>query len=137
MWWVYFDRPVHDSFLTKRTRKAFVWGYGHYFVFASVVVVGCRARGGGRCGDPNGEDRSGWCRVCRSGSRGRPISDASRSCTIGRSIARRDGYGPIAAVLVLLTPFTGHAVPLTGAILAGLVGAEVVCYRNQPRSAAH
>ena len=38
MWWVYFDRPVHD--LLTSVRKAFIWGYGHYFVFASAAAVG-------------------------------------------------------------------------------------------------
>ena len=35
-------------------------------------------------------------------------------------------YGPIAAILVLLTPFTGQAVLLTGVILAVLVGLKLV-----------
>jgi hypothetical protein len=33
---------------------------------------------------------------------------------------------PIAAVLILLTPWTGQAVPLTGTILTLLVGAKLV-----------
>lgn len=40
-------------------------------------------------------------------------------------------FGPIAAVLVLLTPFTGHAVPLTGVILAALVGVKLVMRRQR------
>ncbi len=38
MWWLYFDRPVHD--LLTSFRKAMVWGYGHYLVFASAAAVG-------------------------------------------------------------------------------------------------
>ncbi len=38
MWWLYFERPVHD--LLGTMRSAFVWGYGHYFVFASAAAVG-------------------------------------------------------------------------------------------------
>ena len=38
MWWVYFDRPVHD--LLTSLRKAIVWGYGHYLVFAAAAAVG-------------------------------------------------------------------------------------------------
>jgi len=38
MWWLYFDRPVHD--LLTDTRKAFRWGYGHYFVYVSAAAVG-------------------------------------------------------------------------------------------------
>ena len=37
MWWIYFKRPMVDS-LTPET--AFVFGYVHYFVFASVAAVG-------------------------------------------------------------------------------------------------
>ena len=39
-------------------------------------------------------------------------------------------FGPIAAALVLLTPFTGHAVPLIGVILASLVGLKLVLMRQ-------
>jgi hypothetical protein len=35
-------------------------------------------------------------------------------------------FGPIASVLVLLTPFTGYAVPLTVAILTALVAVKLV-----------
>ena len=38
MWWVYFDRPVHD--LLTGFRKALIWGYGHYVIFAAAAAVG-------------------------------------------------------------------------------------------------
>ena len=39
MWWAYFKHdPREDVDLHERT--AFVWGYGHYVVFASVAAVG-------------------------------------------------------------------------------------------------
>jgi low temperature requirement protein LtrA len=37
MWWIYFKRPMVDS-LSRET--AFVFGYAHYFVFASAAAVG-------------------------------------------------------------------------------------------------
>ena len=37
MWWIYFKRPMVDS-LSRET--AFVFGYVHYFVFASAAAVG-------------------------------------------------------------------------------------------------
>ena len=39
MWWAYFK---HDATRDEalRRRMAFAWGYGHYFVFASVAAVG-------------------------------------------------------------------------------------------------
>jgi low temperature requirement protein LtrA len=46
MWWMYFDLPseriaerVRSAF-TDRLSGAFVWGYGHYFVFAGVAATG-------------------------------------------------------------------------------------------------
>ncbi len=38
MWWIYFDWPMDD--LLSSLRKAFFWGYGHFFVFASAAAVG-------------------------------------------------------------------------------------------------
>ena len=38
MWWIYFAREVGDA-LRERARLAFLWGYGHYLVFASVAAV--------------------------------------------------------------------------------------------------
>lgn len=38
MWWMYFAKPAH-RFLTAN-RVAFVWGYGHYFIFAAAAAVG-------------------------------------------------------------------------------------------------
>lgn len=37
MWWTYFDRPQHH--LLTSVRFTFLWGYGHYFVFASAAAV--------------------------------------------------------------------------------------------------
>ena len=38
IWWMYFDRPVHD--LLTSVKQAMFWGYGHYFIFASAAAVG-------------------------------------------------------------------------------------------------
>ncbi|WP_282088192.1 low temperature requirement protein A [Streptomyces tendae] len=37
-WWIYFVVPVH-SYL-KSSRQSFLWGYGHYLVFASAAAIG-------------------------------------------------------------------------------------------------
>ncbi|TDT32380.1 low temperature requirement protein LtrA [Streptomyces sp. BK208] len=37
-WWIYFVVPVH-SYL-RSSRQAFLWGYGHYLVFASAAAIG-------------------------------------------------------------------------------------------------
>ena len=38
MWWLYFAKEARE-FLTS-LRAGFVWGYGHYLVFASAAAVG-------------------------------------------------------------------------------------------------
>ncbi|MFI6855918.1 low temperature requirement protein A [Streptomyces sp. NPDC050416] len=37
-WWVYFVVPIHSHL--RSNRQAFLWGYGHYLVFASAAAVG-------------------------------------------------------------------------------------------------
>ena len=47
MWWVYFDQPIEDvvararrAFANHEGSQSFVWGYGHFFVFASAAATG-------------------------------------------------------------------------------------------------
>ncbi len=47
MWWIYFAQPAEQTRAGARTafgaelaRRSFVWGYGHYVVFASAAAVG-------------------------------------------------------------------------------------------------
>jgi low temperature requirement protein LtrA len=47
LWWIYFDLPTDQLLARARTAfeersstLSFVWGYGHYFVFASLAAVG-------------------------------------------------------------------------------------------------
>ncbi len=37
-WWLYFERPGHEVLTSPRA--AFLWGYGHYFVFGAAAAVG-------------------------------------------------------------------------------------------------
>ena len=127
MWWVYFDRPVHD--LLTSLRKAIVWGYGHYLVFASAAAVG-----------------AGLAVSVDHVTHHAKVSAIAAGAAVAIPVAiyllclwflhDRPEYrqtrllGPIAAGLVLLTPFTGHAVPLTGAILASLVAIKLVIRRR-------
>jgi low temperature requirement protein LtrA len=38
MWWLYFSKPAHD--VLTSIPQAFIWGYGHFFIFASAAAVG-------------------------------------------------------------------------------------------------
>ncbi len=39
LWWIYFDALGRDA-LTRNRRAAFLWGYGHYALFAAVAAIG-------------------------------------------------------------------------------------------------
>ena len=112
MWWVYFDRPVHD--LLDEPAQGVRLG----------LRTLLRVRGGGR----------GGCRPRRGGRRRRRTRRRSARSAPASAVAvpvatylvclwvlhdrpeyrRTRVYGPVAAVLVLLTPFTGYGVPLIG-----------------------
>ena len=38
MWWLYFDREPHGP--TETGAQAFLWGYGHFAIFAAAAAVG-------------------------------------------------------------------------------------------------
>jgi low temperature requirement protein LtrA len=127
MWWIYFDRPVHDLLTDLRT--AIVWGYGHYVVFAAAAAVG-----------------AGLAVAVDQAARHATIGPVAAGAAVAIPVAvflvcvwflhdrptyrRTRLLGPVAAVLVLLTPWTGHAVPLIGTILTLLVAARLVMSRN-------
>ncbi|MEU8521146.1 low temperature requirement protein A [Streptomyces sp. NBC_01216] len=37
-WWIYFVVPAHDRLTSNR--QGFLWGYGHYLIFASAAAIG-------------------------------------------------------------------------------------------------
>ena len=118
MWWIYFDRPVHD--LLTSLRKAIVWGYGHYLVFAAAAAVGAGLA-------VAVDQATHHAKIERRRRRGAVAIPVAVYLVCLWFLHDRPEYrqtrllGPVAAVLVLLTPFTGHAVPLTGAILSSVV----------------
>jgi low temperature requirement protein LtrA len=128
MWWMYFDRPVHD--LLTSLRKAIVWGYGHYLVFAAAAAVG-----------------AGLAVSVDQATHHAHVSAVGAGAAVAIPVAvylvclwflhdrpeyrETRWFGPIAAALVLLTPFTGHAVPLIGLILAALVAVKIVLRARQ------
>ncbi|MER6182417.1 low temperature requirement protein A [Streptomyces sp. NPDC001652] len=37
-WWIYFTVPIHGHL--RSNKQAFLWGYGHYLIFASAAAIG-------------------------------------------------------------------------------------------------
>ncbi|WP_415950160.1 low temperature requirement protein A [Streptomyces sp. KLOTTS4A1] len=38
VWWIYFVVPIHGHL--RSNRQAFLWGYGHYVIFATAAAIG-------------------------------------------------------------------------------------------------
>ena len=127
MWWVYFDRPVHD--LLTSLPKAILWGYGHYLVFAAAAAVGAglavtvdqvthRAHVGAVTAGAAVAVPVAVYLLCLWFLHNRP--DYRRGTRLA---------GPIAAGLVLLTPLTPQPVLLSGVVLAGMVIVKLALLR--------
>jgi low temperature requirement protein LtrA len=124
LWWIYFDRPAHHL-LTSR-RRAFVWGYGHYLIYAAGAAVGA--------GIAVSVDQV--THHAEIGAVGAGMSVAAPVAVFVMALwflhARDDdpvsvrALGPIAAAVVLATPFLGEAVLLTGLTLSGVVALKVL-----------
>ncbi|MGW0842522.1 low temperature requirement protein A [Streptomyces sp. NPDC002787] len=37
-WWIYFTVPIHGHL--RSNKQSFLWGYGHYLIFASAAAIG-------------------------------------------------------------------------------------------------
>jgi low temperature requirement protein LtrA len=124
MWWIYFDRPVHD--LLTSLPRAFVWGYGHYFVFAAAAAVGAglavsvdvatgHAAAGARAAGFAVAVPVAVYLLCLWVLHHRPRHDSTTP----------EVFVPVTIVLVLLAALTPYAVPLVGLILAGTLALEI------------
>ena len=39
IWWLYFSQPAGEG-LVRHRRRSYIWGYGHYGIFASLAAIG-------------------------------------------------------------------------------------------------
>jgi low temperature requirement protein LtrA len=114
LWWIYFDRPMND--LLTSLRRAIVWGYGHYVVFAAAAAVGA--------GLAVEVDRLTGRSTISAAAGGLAVAIPVAVFLVAiwilhvRPIYRSTRwFGPIAALLVLGAAFTGRAVPGIALIL--------------------
>jgi len=128
MWWIYFDRPAHDLLTTYR--RAFVWGYGHYFVFAAAAAVGA--------GLGVAVDRAGAHASIDPVAAGLAVTVPVSLFLVCLWILlfrpeyrRSRALGPAAAAIVLATTFTRQPVLWTGITLATLVAVKMSVRRAQ------
>lgn len=130
LWWLYFDRPMHDQL--RSLKGALVYGYGHILVFASAAAVGA----GLAVAVDQATHHAEIGRVAAGAAVAVPTAIYLVSLWLlhGRP---GDGWqrflGLLVAGLVLLTPLLGQPVLLTGLLLAGLL---VVKLANRPTAPA-
>jgi len=39
LWWLYFSEPAAEG-LVKRRDRSYIWGYGHYLIYAALAAIG-------------------------------------------------------------------------------------------------
>ncbi len=120
MWWLYFDESNHD--VMNSSGGTFLWGYGHFLIFSSVAMIGA---GLGVVSD----QLTGHAKIgIEAGISTIAIPVVIYLLTIWlihelpakHSLERRLQI-PIAAVLILLTPFLPYGVFWIGLVMTCLI----------------
>jgi low temperature requirement protein LtrA len=123
-WWIYFDRPAHRFLVSNR--EGFIWGYGHFLIFASAAAIGAGL--GVSVDFSTGQAHlPGWAAGLSVG-----VPVAVFVLCVYRLVVRPLERGPRltaafvgAAILVLLAAGSTWAVLLIGLILAALVAVVI------------
>jgi low temperature requirement protein LtrA len=122
LWWLYFDEPAAG--VLTAGRGPWTWGYGHYGVFAAVAAVGAGLE---VVIDQDTHHYEGPALVAGYVVP-LPVAVFLFLVWLLHVRSRGDRYGvvartafPVAAVVLLATPFLGAPVHLTALVLAALV----------------
>ena len=133
MWWLYFDQPTHE--LLTSLRSAFIWGYGHLFVFASAAAVG-----------------AGLAVVVDYTTNHAAIGPVGAGAAVAIPAALyllslwalherpratnlvEASLAPGTVLLILLTPFSSQPVLLTGLLLCALLAIKLVGWQRAART---
>jgi low temperature requirement protein LtrA len=125
MWWLYFGFPAHGGLDTLRA--AAIWGYGHYAIWAAAAAVGA----GLSVAVDFATDHAAIGSVTAGYAFAIPVAVYILGLWVFHDLPRHRATGrgllmPLAATLVLLTPFTAIPEFLTGLILVALAVAKTV-----------
>jgi low temperature requirement protein LtrA len=120
IWWLYFYQPERELMTSLRT--AFVWAYGHLFIFAATAAVGAGLAVSIDAASHHAELSTGEAGLAVA----LPASLLVLSLWILQEHPRTTWWfdrllHPAAAILMLLTPLTEQPVLFTGILLAALV----------------
>ena len=127
MWWMYFDRPVHD--LLTDLPKSHRLGLRALSRVRVSRRRRCRPGRLGRLRDASRQDQRRRC--WRRGRHPRRCFHLCLWFLHDRPDYRQTrGFGPVAAIAILLTPLSGNAVPLVGLILASVITIKLFMRRG-------
>ena len=135
MWWLYFAKESHELLISLRA--AYVWGYGHYLIFASAAAVGAGL-------GVNVDVLTHHAEVgARAGAAAFTIPVALFLVAVWALQVRPHHLGrwptalpPATAGLVLASTFTAEPVLLTGLLVAAMIGASLVAQRRPDAAGA-
>jgi low temperature requirement protein LtrA len=125
LWWLYFYQPLQH--FGNSLRVAFIWAYGHLFIFGALAAVGA-----GLAVVIDQETHHAEISAVEAGMAvALPVAVYVLSLWILQEHSREKNWfdrlvHPVMAGLILLAPFMGQAVLLTGILLAVLVGIRQV-----------
>ncbi|MEV0247674.1 low temperature requirement protein A [Nocardia sp. NPDC050712] len=131
MWWVYFSMDA--GALLEATPAPFLWGYGHYVIFAAGAAVGA-----GLSVNIAQVEHYTVLSTAQAGS-AVTIPVFCYLLVVWWLMVRPHGanapYGwtmPLIGVLVLAASFTPHPVPVAGVLMALLIGVSIVAHSHRP-----
>jgi low temperature requirement protein LtrA len=128
LWWVYFVRPAADA-LRETPNIAFLWGYGHYVVFAAVGALGAGlevAVDSVLHAAHTGPRTAAFAVAVPVAVTLLMVGALQARLAAGRSLLARYSAGAVAMVLAALVSPLGLSVLLMGLVASLLVAAEVV-----------
>ncbi len=136
LWWNYFRIPAGEM-LKDNPSRSFLWGYAHYFLFASIAALGAGitvAAESGAAHDAVGHEAVTAFRLSDTGVGlviGIPVGVALLLMTLVRALAfarrRADVIGCAAAALVVLAGASANAIGLEASLvsIAAIIAAKV------------
>lgn len=143
MWWMCFDMPGEQvvararNVFIERLGGAFLWGYGHYVVFASAAAAGA----GLAVAVDQATHHSKLTGTQAGFAITVPVTVYLLAVWTLHYATKTQGpmrtYAvPVAAVLILASSFTPQPVLGTGLVMAALIGAAVIARCFEPADAA-
>ncbi len=133
LWWVYFDHPAGAA-LRATPRLSFLWGYGHYGVFAGLAAVGAGLQVAADAVGHGDRGRTAGLAVAIPVALYLVVTAVLQSCLgyphDGRWLVAMSGTAGVVLLIGALVPTPAVAVPLAGLAVALVVAYHVLRTRS-------